>query len=284
MVDGDFYFLDNFFMKKIFSFFVFVFSAAFIFSQNSFSIHGKEEIFGLDGVMDGLLFGGGVLLSGGDLILDNVLEVNRAEYDGSKVYDKNKVNAFDRFFMNEYSEKLDRAGDAGLVLCMLTPSVLFATQKEEWFTIGVMYAETLLIANGIKELTKLAVNRDRPFMYYNPSTYPKDDVEDGDFANSFPSGHSTMSFAGAAFASYTFSKYFPDSPYRYAVTASSFTLAAATACLRVKSGNHFATDVLTGAVLGSAVGFLVPFVHTFNVKSNLNLAFSPDGFLIKVKL
>jgi undecaprenyl-diphosphatase len=247
------------------------------------SFRGRGDVFALDGLKDGLIFGSGVLLSGGDLLLDNVLEFNRQKYDPSKVYDKDDVNAFDRIFMNSYSKKLDRAGDISLVAAMAAPAVLLATDKSEWFTVGVMYAETLLIANGIKELTKLCVTRARPYMYYAPSTYPDDDLEDGDFANSFPSGHSTMAFAGATFASYTFSNYFPDSPYRYAVTGGSYALALATAALRVKSGNHFMTDVLSGAVIGSATGFLVPWMHTFNTKNDLNVGLTGSGVFVKVK-
>ncbi len=247
------------------------------------SFRGRGDVFALDGLKDGLIFGSGVLLSGGDLLLDNVLEFNRQKYDPSKVYDKDDVNAFDRIFMNSYSKKLDRAGDISLVAAMAAPAVLLATDKSEWFTVGVMYAETLLIANGIKELTKLCVTRARPYMYYAPSTYPDDDLEDGDFANSFPSGHSTMAFAGATFASYTFSNYFPDSPYRYAVTGGSYALALATAALRVKSGNHFMTDVLSGAVIGSATGFLVPWLHTFNTKNDLNVGLTGNGVFVKVK-
>ena len=247
------------------------------------SFRGRGDVFALDGLKDGLIFGSGVLLSGGDLLLDNVLEFNRQKYDPSKVYDKDDVNALDRIFMNSYSKKLDKAGDISLVAAMAAPAVLLATDKDEWFTIGTMYAETLLIANGIKELTKLCVTRARPYMYYDPSTYPEDDLEDGDFANSFPSGHSTMAFAGATFASYTFSKYFPDSPYRYAVTGGSYALALATAALRIKSGNHFMTDVLTGAVLGTAVGFLVPWMHTFNTKNDLNVGLTGNGVFVKVK-
>ena len=259
------------------------FSLSIISAQVSFNPWGSGRVFKLSPRTDALLMAEGLVLSGADLVLDNMLEVNRAEYDSAKIYDKDDVNAFDRFFMNEYSSSLDRAGDIMLVCAMATPAVLAATEKEEWLTVGVMYAETLLIANGIKELTKLAVRRDRPFMYYDPDTYPEDDIKDGDFANSFPSGHSTMAFAGATFASYTYSKYFPDSNWRYAVTGGSYALALTTAALRVKSGNHFMTDVMTGAALGTAVGFLVPWLHTFNTKNDLNVALTGDGVLVRVK-
>lgn len=40
----------------------------------------------------------------------------------------------------------------------------------------------------------------------------------------------------------------------------------------LSGGNHFLTDVLAGAALGSAVGFLVPWLHTFNAKHRANVA------------
>ena len=243
----------------------------------------SDDVFSLSPVMDGILLGTGVLLSGSDLILDNVLKVNRQEYDGT-VYSKDDVNSFDRKFMHSYSKSRDKAADFLLVATMATPAVLAATEKEEWLTCGVMYAETLLIANGIKELTKLAVNRTRPYMYYDAETFPEDDVDDGDWANSFPSGHSTMAFAAATFTSYTFCKYFPDSKLRIPVVAGSYAMACGVAALRLSSGNHFMTDVLTGAALGSAVGFLVPWVHTFNTKhDDVNVTLLANGVSVAVR-
>lgn len=247
-----------------------------------FNFFGSGETFRLSPLKDGILLGTGIALSGGDLILDNVLKVNRQEYDGT-IYDKDDVNSFDRKFMHEYSKTRDKAADFVLLAAMASPAVLALTEKEEWLTCGVMYAETLLIANGIKEITKLAVNRTRPYMYYDAETFPEDDVEEGDWANSFPSGHSTMAFAGATFASYTFCKYFPDSALRIPVIAGSYTLACGVAALRLSSGNHFMTDVLTGAAIGSAVGFFVPWLHTFNAKNDLQVSLLANGVSFAVK-
>ena len=280
----------KFFFPKIFSLFLLLLLSLPSFSQedrgssgaSSFNFWGSGKVFALNPLTDSALFGTGILLSGGDLILDNALKLNRQEYKG-EFYDKDDVNSFDRFFMQSYSKKLDLAGDLLLVASMATPAFLATTEKEEWLTCGVMYAETLLIANGIKEITKLCVNRARPYMYYDSETFPESDVDDGDWANSFPSGHCAMAFAGATFTSYTFCKYFPDSPWRFPVVASSFAMAAGTAALRIASGNHFMTDVLTGAVIGSAVGFLVPWLHTFNTKNDLNVALRADGVSIALR-
>ena len=272
-------------LKKIFCFSLFLILIFPSFSEENeeFQFWGSGEVFSLSPVKDGILLGTGIVLSGGDLLLDNALEVNRQKYDGT-VYCKDDVNAFDQKFMHSYSKSRDKAADFLLVATMATPAVLAATEKEEWLTCGVMYAETLLIANGIKELTKLAVNRTRPYMYYDAETFPEDDVADGDWANSFPSGHSTMAFAAATFTSYTFCKYFPDSKLRIPVVAGSYAMACGVAALRLSSGNHFMSDVLTGAALGSAVGFLVPWVHTFNAKhDDVNVTLLANGVSVAVR-
>lgn len=253
--------------------------AFFLLGLVFFPVHG--QVFKLSPVTDSALLGTGIALSGSDLILDNVLKVNRKNYDG-ETFDKADVNSFDRKFMNSYSKSRDRAADFLLAATLATPIVLAKTEREEWFTCGLMYAETLLIANGIKELTKLAVSRTRPYMYYDAPSFPKKDVDDGDWANSFPSGHSTMAFSAAAFTSFTFCKYFPESVLRFPVVAGSYAMACGVAALRVSSGNHFMTDVLTGAAIGTAVGFLVPWLHSFNEKNDLNVTLLGNGISVAV--
>lgn len=245
-----------------------------IFAQN-------QKPFELSPVKDGIIFGSGVLLSGGDLLLDNVLEINRQEYNG-KIYKKKTLNSFDKTFMHSYSKTRDDAADFLLVATMATPAVLLMTDTEEWFTCATMYAETLLIANGIKEITKLCVTRPRPYMYYDPESFPKDDIEEGDWANSFPSGHSTIAFSSATFASYTFCKYFPESKLKIPVIAGSYGMAVGVAALRVLSGNHFMTDVLTGAAIGSLTGLIVPWLHTFNSKHEIKISLLQNGFSLRL--
>ena len=223
----------------------------------------EDSPFALSWKTDGALLSAGVLLSGGDLILDNLLKVNRQTFDEDKNFDKSEVNAFDRFFMQDYNAALNKiGGNAFLCSALAMPaSVFFVSEKSEWKTVALMYAETLLIANGLKEFTKLAVTRYRPMCYFETGDSFSKYKDDGDFANSFISGHSTMAFAGASFAGFVFSEYFPESPWRYAVYAGGFSLAAATGVMRVLSGNHFVSDVVTGAAVGTLTGFLVPGLH-----------------------
>ncbi len=218
---------------------------------------GSAGVFTLDPLYDGLIAGGGAALTGTAFVLDKVN--GTPVWDGT-AYDKDSVNPFDRWAMRPYSRAWHISGTVTEALAMLTPAVLAAADKEEWGVIGVMYAESVLWSYGLKETVKTFVERKRPYMYFDGA--PSDKISDGDFARSFPSGHTTMAFNGAVFTSYVFAKYFPDSKLKIPVIAGSMSIAVATAVQRILSGNHFMTDVLAGAVLGSATGFLVPFLHT----------------------
>ena len=140
------------------------------------------------------------------------------------------------------------------------PGILvFGQSGSEILELGVMYLESLFLANGIKDSIKGLFPRYRPYMY--GSDPPSELLEDDDRYFSFPSGHTTIAFTGASFLSYVFLKLHPDSPLRLPVVAGGITVAAATAAFRVLSAQHFVTDVITGAVIGSICGIIVPLFH-----------------------
>jgi undecaprenyl-diphosphatase len=242
---------------------VVVSSAGFDLSRLTFT--GSGEFFKLDPLTDSIIAGTGVTFLGTGLLLDKVVHFKNNEWNHLP-FNKNAVAALDRFFMQPFSKGLNVAGDIFQYVGLLAPAVLLASPMEEWLTIGVMYAETVLVSYGLKELTKSLVTRARPYMYYD--RIPVKFVTSGDWNDSFPSGHSTLAFAGATFASYVFSKYFSDSAWKYVVTAASYSVATATAIFRVAGGKHFVTDVLAGAVIGSATGFLVPWLHSLKAEKN----------------
>ncbi len=183
-------------------------------------------------------------------------------------YNKDSINSFDRLWYNRYSKNVDRAGDVAVALGgYILPLAVFSGQtiagnmdSMDFLTVGVMYAETWCFTYGIKNIIKTQIRRTRPYMY--TSSWESDGVKSGDFVMSFPSGHSTDAFMGAAFLTYVFSEYYPESSLRWPLVAISYSIAVGTGVLRVASGNHFMTDVLSGATLGTAIGFFVPFIHT----------------------
>ena len=239
---------------------------AFDFNLSRLTFNSPSDTFSLSPLTDGIVFGTELALLSTDFLLEHKFLEN-SPYQG-EIFSKDDINSLDRFFMQSYSSNLDKAGTVFQFASLLTPAVLMAAPMEEWCTIGVMYAESVFLSYGLKELAKNLVNRPRPYMYFDGA--PEKDIEEGDWNKSFFSGHTTLSFTGATFASYVFSKYFPDSNMKVPVIVGSYAFATTTAILRMASGNHFFTDVLTGAVVGTLSGFLVPYFHSISSTENGN--------------
>ncbi len=168
------------------------------------------------------------------------------------------VPALDRLALLPYSRGADVTSTVLEISSIAAPLVLALTlDRPEVFEALVVGAEALLLAEGVKSWVKYLVPRYRPYVYTGGAA----GVEPQEDAQSFPSGHATMAFAGATTASLLVSIYWPDSPWRVPVIAASYGVAAATATLRVLAGMHFITDVATGALIGSACAVGVTLLH-----------------------
>lgn len=187
------------------------------------------------------------------------------------------VNAFDRALMQPYNGLLDDTATILELGMLAAPGAFLLVPGADWLSDGLMYAETGIITFGGRTLLKKAVSRPRPYMYFD--SYPQEKVDDGDWNESFPSGHTTMCFMSASYVTYMFSTRYPDSPWRLPLSLSAYGLAAATGAMRMASGNHFLTDVLAGAALGTATGFIIPWVHDqicakLGVRNDSRISFS----------
>ncbi len=167
---------------------------------------------------------------------------------------------FDEGIVFPFNGAIDKAGDLGCVAGLAAlPFLLDGSDLENVSTVGVMYLESFLLANGLKDLLKSAVRRPRPTSFrLDGDGY---DSLDSDDLASFPSGHATLAFMTAAFSSYVFSLGDTSPASKTAMTLASFTLAGATSLSRVFSGSHYAADIVAGALLGSAIGFVIPWIH-----------------------
>ena len=248
---------------------------------------GSGKYFVLNPVTDPILVGSGIALFAVDLNLHRFK--NDRTFDGV-LYDRDDVSAFDRWAMRPYSRALDITGDVFIGAAMATPLVFAAVDKHEWITIGLMYAETMLLTHVVKDLIKSLTFRPRPYMYFDG--YPQKYVDSRDWNNSFPSGHTMQAFAAASFTSFVFAMYFPRSRWNIPVSAGAYALAATVAVLRLSSGNHFLTDVLSGAAFGTVFGIGVPLLHRIGIgtkdssakkKRGASLTVLPNGFQAVVR-
>ena len=159
-------------------------------------------------------------------------------------------------FTFEYNESLSKASYITLGLTLVTPGVLgLIAPPSDYIAIVSSYAGTMVSAYGVRTVLKQVIHKPRP--YVGQIDRPADTSEDYE---SFPSGHSIMAFSAAAYTQTMQLLFYPDSTTMKAVSATTWILAATTATLRVISGNHYLEDVLAGAAIGSAIGFLGPYL------------------------
>lgn len=159
-------------------------------------------------------------------------------------------------FQFPYNEPLSTASDITVGIASAIPALLaFAAPPEDWLALGTSYIATYASSYAVRTVLKNTISAPRP--YVGETVRPSDTSED---YQSFPSGHSLMAFSSAAYTQTMFNMRYPDSPYKVPVTVAAWSLAASTAVLRVVSGNHYIIDVVGGAAIGSALGFLGPYI------------------------
>ena len=122
-----------------------------------------------------------------------------------------------------------------------------------------MCLQNIITTYSVSHLPKAMIRRYRPYSY-------NDEVDDEirrlpGATLSFFSAHTSVSFASAVFLSTTFNKYNPDSNLTPYIWGTSLLIATAVGYLRYASGNHFPTDIIAGAIVGSIIGYLIPLIH-----------------------
>ncbi len=121
------------------------------------------------------------------------------------------------------------------------------------FAVGLLSKDSSLKARSIEILVSVAAaaiategikiifNRDRPYQKYPLEVFPYDASEKG---KSFPSAHTSLSFATATSLAITYKKWY--------VTVPAFVWATGVGYSRLYLGEHYPSDVLAGAAVGAA--------------------------------
>ncbi len=122
---------------------------------------------------------------------------------------------------------------------------------------GMVIVESVAISAMTTSLTKITFGRERPYAARLPEAEKPLVLGAADNNLSFYSGHTSFTFS-LAVASGTVATM---RGYKYAplVWISGLGMATTTGYLRIAADRHFFTDVLVGAVMGSAIGFSVPY-------------------------
>jgi membrane-associated phospholipid phosphatase len=127
---------------------------------------------------------------------------------------------------------------------------------------ALLYGESIAITEAFTDATKIGVRRPRPIDYVNcyPSTGPN--CSSTDLQLSFFSGHASTTGTISATATYlAFVRSGWHSPRPWITLAAGTLLTTFVSYERVRSGEHFPTDVIMGSMAGAAIGVLVPHLH-----------------------
>ncbi len=195
-----------------------------------------------------------------------------------KALSREDVNHFDRSATYNYSESADLASDILVNICAAAPALLIATDnniRSDWKTVSLMYLEMFVLADNLPDIAKALSGRLRPFVY-NPEVPLEKKLESTSARRSFFSGHTTMAFAGAVLTARMYSDYYPESKWDPYLTTGLLTTAGLVGYYRYAAGAHYPSDVLVGAVVGSAIGYFIPVLHRSNQSAEVNIQTIPQ--------
>lgn len=163
-----------------------------------------------------------------------------------------------------FSDAAADMSDRVLTLNVTAPLLL---QMSEGFdtrmgNVATIYGEALSFNLLAANTVKILVRRPRPYTHSkDPRILRFMDRQGSDAFASFYSAHSSTSFTAASAGSLLYAAQTNELAARHTVWGLSFLLAGMTAQLRVSAGRHYRTDIWTGALVGIAIGTVVPALH-----------------------
>ncbi len=253
--------------------FSFVFLIAADVRANSVYKLGKNDI---------LITAEGISLAGIGEFIENRMVPPDRESIMTLPGEKDKINSIDRFATDLWSKDAQKASNVLLLSSFFLPFSIFASEegsKQIQQIIG-MYFEAFLLSFGINKFTKVVVQRYRPYMYNDDEKIPLSLKESVDSKESFYSGHTAVTFTFAILTAKLFSDLGIAPQYDDWVWGGAILLGSIVGLLRVIGGMHFPTDVVTGGVIGGAIGYFIPEFHKVKFANNIELYLSFDRIIV----
>ena len=186
------------------------------------------------------------------------------------------VNSFDRMAIYPYSKTMDAESYYPFYAAMPLPLVFFLTGKEtqsDFFKLTFLYWEAMSVTGLLGTGATYNVDRYRPYAY--ASETPMDKRTSSITKNSFYAGHVQVVATPAFLIAKVYADYYPDSKIKWVFYGLASAATGATAYMRVRSGEHFLSDVLLGAATGALAGILVPQSHKTKSTKGHTMSFMP---------
>jgi membrane-associated phospholipid phosphatase len=157
------------------------------------------------------------------------------------------VPAFDRWMIRPTVASYSTASD--VLVLGLAAGTLGHTAGSEAGVRGVLVGlETVAWSIGVTELSKAIVGRKRPVLYTDDAPEAAGDVTN---QRAMPSGHTATAFALAT------AYWLNNSDVQLSTKILAVAGAVGVGVLRVAAAKHFPSDVVIGAAVGAATGFVL---------------------------
>jgi hypothetical protein len=225
---------------------------------------GDGEHFTIDPVVDGVLIAGGIgftELLGLVLSTGEIRPVPPGDWHKLLSIDRGAVTQTIDPNANLYSNIGLYAAYGYAVLDPILSGV--RSGRRAALVDAIMYGESIALTQAFTLATKIGVRRPRPIDYVNCGDgSTTGGCADTDLQLSFFSGHASTTGAISATATYlAFVRSGPRQPRPWITLGVGLALTAFVSYERVRSGEHFPTDVIMGSMAGAAIGVLVPHFH-----------------------
>jgi membrane-associated phospholipid phosphatase len=240
-----------------------------------------DERWGRSGIPNYVLIGGGAVAAGVLLAIGSQGGVEPTR--GGWLFDE---EARDALRLPQEGARLIARDVSDVLLTVMTsaPLILDAFILAAWqharpdiaFEIVLMHAEVAAVTATLQIGANVLVRRERPYGRTcgggGPDDLPAESFmcDSPDRTYSFFSGHTSQAFAGAAMvcSAHLNLPLLGGGDIELLPCLTGMGLAATTAMMRVLGDQHYITDVVTGAVIGTGVGFLLPWLLHFRHRDN----------------
>ncbi len=221
-------------------------------AQNPTGPSAGGAVYDVSPAVDGSVIGGAGVLVVGAYALSSRLITPRCPCNPSE------VNGFDRWVIGNHSDLADVVSTVTVALAVAAPLALDATQVSSLRTYledATVLAESLAVTGALVTIAKYTTQRPLPRVYAGQAPALERSARG---YRSFFSGHTSVAFAALSTGAMTLRLRRGENWWPWAVTVA---VGSSVALERLAAGYHFPTDVIVGAIVGTGVGVLVPWLH-----------------------
>ena len=187
---------------------------------------------------------------------------------------KNNIPSFDRHGVSIYHPKAADASDLIFYGSMPFPVFLMLDKKirKDGLKITLLYLESMAVTGLIYTGTVYLNDRYRPYAYN--SAVDISERTRGGAKNSFFAGHVALVGTSTFFIAKILNDYHPASKVKWLPFTLAGLATATTGYLRYRGGQHFLSDIVSGAIVGTLSGILIPHVHKNKDITDRKLSFT----------